>query len=161
MPTYINNTKVAISVTEVGCHLLPGENRTIIMIPDNLLIGKYNNRIEKTDDFPLYNPLIAEHHAVFTGCDDGKEITLNLLETDFVEFSDSTINVTVYIENDNNDPPIRISAGERVRLRVRYRVSKLILKPENAGEILIKEMKDEIKYDRWDKSVYTLETIQD
>ena len=162
MPTYNNNNPMDIIVSEVKLTLRPGLNHTIVVIPSALLASRYNSMgITQTSIFPCYNPLINDHHVVFAFAGDNKTITLNVLQTDYVEIYYGSTNVDIYLQDANNTPPIQVKKDDYYRLRTKWRVETLLIVPEEAGEIFIKELKDEPDFEMWDRGRYALESIKD
>lgn len=162
MPTYLNPNHSDIIVSEVGCVLKPGENHSLLVIPEVLLNGKYKKyNITQTNIFPLYNPIVSDIRVVLEGPNDLTEVPINMFETDYVELSDATMNCYVFIQDILNEPPIRIYVGDCYTLRVRNRVNKIIIDPCDKGEIWVRQMTDNINYERWQKDRYVLNSIKD
>jgi len=162
MPTYMNSSNQTVTVKEMGLKLPPGRTASIVVIPERWLLGKYANLgITRVDIFPCYNPIVAEHIVQFTALNDYKTITLNVMETDYIEIAESSTNCIVFIQDMNNEPAIRLKCKETVRVRTRHRVEKVIFDPDGEGALFVREMTDEVKYDRWDRTRYSLESIPD
>ncbi len=163
MPTYQNNSNLDVDIVEIGLHLRAKEiASSILVIPETLLSTKYANLgVIQTDIHPCYNPIIAEHGIVFTAPGDEQEVVLNVMETNYVEVCYSTTIVLVFLQAKTNEPPIRVGATDMLRLRTTYRVEKLIFVPDCQGELLVIEYKDHIKYDRWTRGSFTLESNVD
>lgn len=107
-----------------------------------------------------YNPILARHDITFDSAG-SKVLIINVLTTDYLEISNVDVMVQIYINDINNVPPIVVMPCESVVMNIKRRVSRIILISEDKGGITIKEMLDDIKYERQNRNNYALETVKD
>jgi hypothetical protein len=149
MPTYRNTGKTDVHVSEIGLMIRAGNQlSTILIIPEFLLEGKYSGKIEKLSDLPVYNPILAEHVAYFTSYD-AITVSLKMLGTDYIEISNSNINVECWLQTLENSPPLVVHPGDIFNLSVSNNLDTVIIVPkEIPGSLIIREMTNEVMVKR-------------